>query len=41
VVSHKFQLGEIVTITPAPSRNLPGGVYKENELHERGARIAS
>jgi hypothetical protein len=28
VPSHKFQLGQIVTIRPALSRNVPGGVYQ-------------
>jgi len=27
VASHKFQVGQIVTIKPALSRNVPGGVY--------------
>jgi hypothetical protein len=27
VASHKFKVGQIVTIRPALSRNVPGGVY--------------
>lgn len=26
--SHKFQVGEIVTLSPAISRNVPGGAYE-------------
>jgi len=26
--SHKFQVGEIVTLRPAISRNMPGGAYE-------------
>jgi hypothetical protein len=26
--SHKFQVGESVTVMPAISRNVPGGVYE-------------
>ncbi len=28
MASHKFHVGQIVTIRPALSRNVPGGVYK-------------
>jgi hypothetical protein len=28
VTSHKFQLGQIVTIRPALSRNVPGDVFR-------------
>jgi len=28
MASHKFKIGEIVTIRPALSRNVPGGVYE-------------
>jgi hypothetical protein len=28
MASHKFKIGEMVTIRPALSRNAPGGVYK-------------
>jgi hypothetical protein len=28
VASHKFQVGQTVTIRPALSRNVPGGVYE-------------
>jgi hypothetical protein len=27
MASHKFKVGQIVTIRPALSRNVPGGVY--------------
>jgi hypothetical protein len=27
MASHKFNVGQIVTIRPALNRNLPGGVY--------------
>jgi len=27
MASHKFRVGQIVTIKPALSRNVPGGVY--------------
>jgi hypothetical protein len=27
VASHRFKVGQIVTIKPALSRNVPGGVY--------------
>jgi hypothetical protein len=27
MTSHKFKIGEIVTIRPSLSRNVPGGVY--------------
>jgi hypothetical protein len=27
MASHKFKVGQIVTIRPAPSHNVPGGVY--------------
>ena len=27
MASHKFRIGQIVTIKPALSRNVPGGVY--------------
>ena len=27
MTSHKFKIGQIVTIRPALSRNVPGGVY--------------
>jgi hypothetical protein len=26
--SHKFRIGEIVMVTPAISRNVPGGAYE-------------
>jgi hypothetical protein len=26
--SHKFQVGEVVKLRPAVSRNVPGGVYE-------------
>ena len=28
MASHKFKIGEIVTIRPSLSRNVPGGVYE-------------
>ena len=28
MASHKFKIGEIVTIRPALSRNVPGGLYE-------------
>ena len=28
MASHKSKIGEIVTIRPALSRNMPGGVYE-------------
>ena len=28
MASHKFKIGEIVTITPALSRKVPGGLYE-------------
>ncbi len=27
-MAHKFQVGETVTMSPATSRNVPGGVYE-------------
>jgi len=27
-MTHKFHVGETVTMTPATSRNVPGGVYE-------------
>ena len=27
ILSHKFKLGDIVTVRPSISRNVPGGVY--------------
>jgi len=33
--SHKFKIGDLVTINPAISRFVPGGVF---EVHERVAR---
>jgi hypothetical protein len=30
--SHKFQIGEVVTLRPAVSRNVPGGVYEVTKL---------
>jgi hypothetical protein len=29
---HKFKIGEIVTVRPAVSRNVPGGVYEVTKL---------
>jgi hypothetical protein len=29
---HKFQVGEVVTLRPAVSRNVPGGVYEVTKL---------
>jgi hypothetical protein len=26
--SHRFKVGEVVTIRPAPNMNVPGGVYE-------------
>jgi hypothetical protein len=35
--SRKFKIGEIVTMTPAASRNVPGGVYQViKQLPETG-----
>jgi hypothetical protein len=28
ILSHKFKLGDIVTVRPSISRNVPGGVYE-------------
>ena len=28
MASHKFKVGDIVTVMPALSRNVPGGVYE-------------
>ena len=30
--SHKFHIGETVTLRPAVSRNVPGGVYEVTKL---------
>jgi hypothetical protein len=30
--SHKFQIGETVTLRPAVNRNVPGGVYEVTKL---------
>ena len=30
--SHKFQIGEAVTLRPAVNRNVPGGVYEVTKL---------
>ena len=27
-MTHKFHVGEMVTLSPATSRNVPGGVYQ-------------
>jgi hypothetical protein len=28
MASHKFKVGDVVTVRPALSRNVPGGVYE-------------
>ena len=30
--SHKFQIGETVTLRPAVNRNVPGGIYNVTKL---------
>jgi len=46
MASHKFKIGEIVTIKPALSRHMPGGVYEVTKQlphngHEFEYRIKS
>ena len=40
--AHKFKIGEIVTLRPAISRNLPGGAYEViRQLPETSTNTAS
>ncbi len=46
MTSHKFKIGQIVTIRPSLSRNVPGGVYEVTKQlphngHEFEYRIKS
>jgi hypothetical protein len=44
MASHKFKIGEIVTIRPALSRNVPGGLYEVTNISparlDAGSRAA-
>ena len=40
MASHKFKVGETVTMRPNPNRNVPGGIYEvTKQLPERNGEF--